>query len=179
MPDKITVVGDPIALLVIVTVPLSLPAAVGLNSTAKLRLCVGDNVTGVPAPLNVKPVPLTLIPEIVTFAFPVSVIVTFCVAELPVFTLPKLRFVELSEIAAVAATPFPLNASMLGELGALLTIETLPLAAPAPVGANCTLNVLLVPGLRDSGKLNEFVANPLPVTLNCITVSTPVPLLLN
>jgi len=36
----------------------------------------------------------------------------------------------------VAATPVPLKATSAGELGALLTIVTLPLAFPAVVGAN-------------------------------------------
>jgi hypothetical protein len=103
------------------------------------------------------------------------VIVTFCFAEFPVFTLPKFKLVELSEIVAVAAIPVPRKANALGELGALLTIDTLPETLPADCGANCTLNVLAAPGLIDSGKPTELVEKPLPVTLNCESVKTADP----
>ena len=178
-PDSVTFAGDPLALLLIVTLPLSLPAVAGLNCTPIVNAWEGDNVTGVPAPLSVNPVPAMLIPEIVTFAFPVSVIVTICVAELPVFKLPKLSAVVLSEIVVEAAIPLPLSATVLGEFGALLTIESPPLELPVACGANCTLNVLVAPGFRESGRLTVLLVNPLPVTPNCVTVNSPVPLLLN
>jgi hypothetical protein len=106
-----------------------------------------------------------LICDIVTFEFPVSVSVTLCCAELPVFTLPKLRLVELNESVDTAATPVPLKAIVLGEVGALLISDTLPVTLPAACGPNCTLNVLAAPGLIESGKLNAPVVNPLPDTL--------------
>lgn len=102
-------------------------------------------------------------------------IVTFCCAEFPVFTFPNVKLVELSEIVAVAAIPVPLKANALGELGALLTIDTLPEALPVDCGENCTLNVLVAPGLIDNGKPTELVENPLPVTLNCDIVKTALP----
>ncbi len=102
---------------------------------------------------------------------------TPCCAELPVFTLPKLRLGELSEIAAVAATPVPVSSKVAGEVGALLRSETPPETLPADCGANCTLNVLEVPGLIDSGSPTELVEKPLPVTLNCEITSTALPLL--
>ena len=103
--------------------------------------------------------------------------VTICCVELPVFTLPKFKLVELSEIVATAATPVPLNGKLLGELGALLTSETPPVTVPADCGPNCTLNVLEAPGLSDSGKPTELVENPLPLTVNCEIVKTAVPVL--
>jgi hypothetical protein len=39
--------------------------------------------------------------------------------------------------------------------------------------------VLLVPGFSESGRFTELLVKPLPVTLNSVTVNTPVPLLLN
>ncbi len=123
-------------MLEIVTLPVSLPVAGGLNCTPIVIFCDGDKVTGVPAPLKVKPVPVLLIPEIVTLALPVSVIVKFWVVALPVLTFPKLKLEALTEIVAVAATPLPFSATVLGEVGALLTIETLPLVVPGPCGAN-------------------------------------------
>ena len=43
---------------VTVTLPLALPAEAGAKVTVKLVLCPAVNVTGVEAPLRVKPVPL-------------------------------------------------------------------------------------------------------------------------
>lgn len=112
-----------------------------------------------------------------TLAFPVLVSVTLCCAELPVVTLPKLRLLVLCEIVEVAATPVPDKDNAVGDVGALLTSETLPVALPADCGANCTLNTLLAPGLIESGNATELVVNPLPVTLNCEIVKTALPLL--
>jgi hypothetical protein len=117
--------------------------------------------------------------EMVTLALPVSVIVKLCEAELPVFTLPKLRPDGLSESVSVEATPVPLKTTAVGEFGALLTRERLPATVPADCGKNCTLNVVDVPGFRESGRFTVPLLNPLPVTLNCVTVSTAVPVLLN
>lgn len=84
-------------MLVIETLPVSLPAAEGLNCTPKEKCIPGATATGVPAPDSAKPVPLTLICEIVTCALPILLSVTVCDAELPVFTLPKLRLLALAE----------------------------------------------------------------------------------
>jgi hypothetical protein len=112
----------------------------------------------------------------VTFAFPLLVTVTFSDDEDPVFTFPKLKDVVLKESSSVAATPVPLRVIILGEVGALLTIDTLPLAAPEEVGANWRLIVADWPALRESGTDSPLVLNPLPVTLTCEIVNVPVPL---
>ena len=44
--------------------------------------------------------------------------------------------------------PVPLNATLSGDPGALLKIETLPLALVVVVGENVTLKVTLLPGFR-------------------------------
>jgi hypothetical protein len=110
---------------------------------------------------------------------PVFVSVSVCVAELPVFTLPKLRLLELKLRVSVAATPAPVSATEAGEPGALLVMVRLPLALPADVGANCTLNVFDCPAFTDNGKVNPLVLNSLPVTLTWETVNAPVPVSLS
>ena len=124
------------------TLPLSVPAAVGEKTTAKLRCCPAESVTGVPAPLKANPAPLSVIVEIVTLALPVFVTVTDCVDEDPSFTLPKARLVLLNERVCDAATPMPLNATVAGEFGALLTMETAPLTVPADAGEKTTLKLV-------------------------------------
>ena len=157
VPDRVIVAGEPVALLVTVTVPVAFPAAIGLKTTLKVRLCFGVRLTGVPAPLRLNPAPAAAMLEIVTLAFPVLVTVTDCVADAPVLTLPKLRLFELNESAWVDATPEPLKPITAGLFGALLTIETLPLAEPADAGANSTLNVPDWLGLSDKGRVSALV----------------------
>jgi hypothetical protein len=51
VPDSATVAGDPVALLIIVMLPLAAPAVVGLNWTVSVRFCDGESVTGVLPPV--------------------------------------------------------------------------------------------------------------------------------
>src|SRR6201998_3797641 len=118
--------GEPGALLAMVTLPLSAPAAAGPKITLKVEACPGVSVTGALAPLRVKPAPLSEICEICTLAFPELVMVTGRLDELPSFTLPNARLVVLKDRLRVAATPVPLRGKLAGELGALLTTLTLP-----------------------------------------------------
>src|SRR5260370_29891535 len=87
-------------------------------------------------PLALKPAPVTVTPEMVTLEFPLLVSVTGNPPLPPTFTLPKLRLVGLAPSKNVAATPVPLRARVRGEPGALLLMETLPLALPVAEGAN-------------------------------------------
>ena len=52
VPESVIVAGDPVALLVTVTLPLSLAAEVGLKMMLNVKVCEGLSVTGVLAPLN-------------------------------------------------------------------------------------------------------------------------------
>jgi len=61
----------------------------------------------------------------------------------------------------------------------LLTIVTEPLAFPVAVGANCALKLVDWPAFSESGNARELVEKLLPVTLTCVIVSVPVPLLVN
>src|SRR3989442_12722300 len=63
----------------------------------------------------------------------------------------------------------------LGELGALLTSETLPDALPVAVGANCTLKVLDCPAARVRGEVSPLMLKPAPVKLACAMVKLAPP----
>jgi hypothetical protein len=134
LPERVIVAGEPVALLVIVTLPLTLPVAVGLNITLKVNFCNGVSVTGTLTPLSVYPVPAAPIAEICTFELPVLVIVTGCVEDVPFVTFPKLTAFVLSVRISVAATPVPVSATTVGDVAALLTNVILPLADPAAAG---------------------------------------------
>ena len=58
--------------------------------------------------------------------------------------------------------PVPLRATVSGEPGALLVIEILPLAAPAEVGENMAVNVLLCPEVSVIGRDNPLMLKPVP-----------------
>ena len=169
------VAGEPVALLVIDTLPVSLPAAEGLNCTPKEKCIPGATATGVPAPESAKPVPLTPICEIVTWALPVLLSVTVCDAELPAVTLPKLRLLALAESVYVGAGLLPLSVTLAGEFVALLTIETLPLSVPAADGLNCTLNDTLCPTASVTGTVAPVTAKPVPLAAICETATEELP----
>jgi len=98
----------------------------------------------------------------VTFEFPLFVSVVLREALLPTFTFPKPKFVGFAPSRRVVATPVPLRAMTVGEVGALLASETLPGTPPRAAGANATLKFELCPGLRVKGKVSPLVENPFP-----------------
>jgi hypothetical protein len=77
--------------------------------------------------------------------------------------------------ATVAATPVPLSDIPNGELPALLTTETPPVALPAAVGAKVTLNDALCPAARVSGTEIPLLVKPVPVTLTWEMLTLPLP----
>src|SRR5216683_7227467 len=110
-----------------------------------------------------------------TFEFPV--LVRLALSELlPLrFTLPKLRLVGFAVSRKVAVTPVPLRARVRGEPGALLVMETLPLALPVAEGANCALNVVLCPAASVSGTDKPAMPKPVPEALAAEMVTLAVP----
>jgi hypothetical protein len=157
VPDKL-IVGDELALLASVTVPVALPAEVGANLIESVAACPAESAAGVAIPLPVNSAPDTLTCEIFKFALPEFVIVTAWVPELPSVTFPNGTLVELTVIAGVVATPVPLSETVEGEVGALLVSEMLPGELPAVVGANVTLKLAAPPAAIMAG-----VARPLIV----------------
>jgi hypothetical protein len=145
------------------TVPFTAPIAVGANFTLSVMLCEAAIVVGVVTPVAEYPVPLTVICERFAVEFPVFVMVTFCAAVVPMLTLPKLKLAGVAVSVELAATPVPERATVAGELGALLTIERLPLKLPAVSGANCAVKVLLCPAAIANGVVNPLTLKPVPL----------------
>src|SRR6266852_6601992 len=130
-------------------------------------------------PLALKPAPVTVTLEMVTLEFPLLVSGTGNALLPPTFTLPKLRLVGLAPSKNVATTPVPLKARVRGEPGALLVMETLPLALPVAEGANCALNVVFCPAASVSGTDKPAMLKPVPKALAAEIVTLAVPELLN
>src|ERR1700733_4011382 len=173
VPLKAIVVGEFGALLTIEMLPLTLPADVGANLALNVVLNPAPSVSGVAIPVVLKPAPVTVTAEIVTVALPLFVSVMVCELFVPVATLPNAALVGVA--ASCACVPVPLNAIVVGEFGALLTIEMLPLAFPADVGANLALNVVLSPAPKVTGVVIPVVLKPAPVTVTAEMVTVALP----
>jgi len=84
------IVGELLALLLTATLPDTAPAVVGAKVIMTVAVWLGASVVPF-APVALKPAPVAVVPEIMTFELPVFVSVTFSVALLPSFTLLKLK----------------------------------------------------------------------------------------
>ena len=123
-----------LALLVSDSVPVSVPAAVGLYVTVKFTDCPAANVAGTVRPVTVTPVPVNDIFVIEADPAPVFASFTVCVAWLPTATLPKATDAGVAVSAAEAAAAVPLTVMLIGEPTALLVTVILPDNVPAAVG---------------------------------------------
>ena len=121
-------------MLAIEMLPMALPGDVGANCAVKVVFCPAGIVKGSDNPLKLKPEPEAPPDVIVTLAVPPFVRVIVCGALLPTATFPKATLAGLA--LSCACTPVPLSAIAIGEPGALLVIETLPLELPVEAGEN-------------------------------------------
>jgi len=107
---------------------------------------------------------------------PVLVMVSVCVPEFPIVTLPKATLVGLA-VNAPAATPVPDTGIVSVEFVAFDVTVRLPLTAPADVGANETVKVALCPALIVTGVVIPLTLNPAPVIPTCVTDTLVPPVL--
>ena len=89
------IVGELLALLLTATFPVTAPAVVGANVITRVAVWLGVSVVPL-TPVALKPAPVAVTPEIITFEFPVFVSVTFTDALLPSLTLLKLKLEGLA-----------------------------------------------------------------------------------
>jgi len=128
------------ALLAKVIELLAAPAACGVNVTVNPTLVPAGMVTGNEMPLTLKAPLLELTPVTVTFD-PVADRVPDPEPFEPTVTLPIANVVGFTVNCPGAAEPVPDKGIVNVGLEAFEVIVTLPLAFPAVVGANFTLNV--------------------------------------
>ena len=141
MPLSAIVIGEFGALLTTEMLPVALPEAFGANAALIVADCPAVSVKGVVTPEMLNPVPVTFTCETVTLAEPLFFKVIVCEFVLPTPVFPKFSLV--GEAPSCACVPVPVSAIASGAFGPLFATETLPLAAPAVVGANCAVNVVL------------------------------------
>jgi hypothetical protein len=82
----------------------------------------------------------------------------------------QVRATESEEVV-----PVPASDKEVGELEALLTTETVPLAEPAAAGANVTVKVALCPPANVIGTERPLVLKPVPVTVSPETTTLALP----
>lgn len=134
VPERIIVFVPLEALVAIRTLPVIAPLVAGSNVAVKVALWPGVKIVPVATPLALKPAPVTLTFEIVTFAVPAFVSVILCVLLLETLTFPKLRLVEFTLRTGVPG--FTVKMAVL-----LVTVPTLL----ATVTENCApLSALVV-----------------------------------
>jgi hypothetical protein len=167
-------IGEPTALLVTVTLPLKVAPVLGANVTLNMTLVPAAMLRGVVTPLTLNPVPFAITCETVTVPVPVLVRVPCSVLLLPTLTLPKLRLRGL--VLSRYDKPTPESAMVVGELVALLTTVTVPVAFPPTVGVKLMLKEAPLPASKVKGNGIELELKPAPFTVTCEMVTVPVPL---
>ena len=150
------------AVEVTVTVPVLAPEVAGVNETLKLVLWPAVRVTGGLMPLTLNPVPVTATCEIEMLVLPVFVTVSDRVWVCAICTLPKLRLVGFAP-SAPAVTPVPDRGIFNVGFDAVEVMATLPLTAPAAVGVNETLKLVLCPAVSVTGVVIPLRLNPDPL----------------
>jgi hypothetical protein len=82
-------------------------------------------------------------------------------------------------VCGVVDTPVPEVLIVAGEFVASLVMDTLPVTAPAVVGANCTLTVADWFGVSISPAVTPVALNPAPITFTFEMVTLALPLLVS
>jgi hypothetical protein len=173
LPASVITCGEPGALSVKVMLPVAAPAVVGVNVTLNVSDWPPLIVFGSESPLIPNSLPESVARLIVTFELPVFVSVTVCVLLWFTCTFEKVK-VE-GEIERPACVAVPVSETIKGEFEASLMIVSAPEAAPAAVGANCTVSVLLWPTASATDGLPPVTLKPEPVTVACETFTVAVP----
>lgn len=176
VPATNTEFGELVALLIIVTVPVTLPVTVGAKTTFISAVCPAAIVAPTKPPLIPNPVPVIPTCEMVRLEFPVFFTATPRGIEPPTTSFPKFRLDVDSEMVRVALPPVPLKAMVYVGFEALLLIVTLPVTLPEAVGANATVKLFVPEAASVSGTVMPLILNPVPLTvaLEIVKVAPPV-----
>jgi hypothetical protein len=154
--------------------PLTAEAELGANTALNVTLEFGAIVVDVDSPVKLTPVPLAANCENVSVALPLFLSVIGCEFVFPTTTFPKLTFDALADTNA--CRPTPLSEIAAAALSVLFPMETAPVTAPGPVGANLTATRIAFPGARVAGAESPFTVKPAPEIVAGFMATLPVPL---
>jgi hypothetical protein len=163
-PDSATVVGEVVALLKIVTVPVAFPPTMGVKLILKDACFPASKVKGTGIEEELKPAPATVTCEMVTVPVPEFSRVRLWVLLLPRFTFPKFmeEGVGVSKRVWLFWPRNVIGMSMLGALSASLTSKRLPLKVPSELGFTVALKVVLWPAGTVRGNESPERVKPAP-----------------
>ena len=176
VPLTETEFGELVALLVIVTFPITLPVALGAKTTFNSEVCPAAIVVPRIPLSTLNPVPVTAICEIVRLEFPVFLTATPRGIDPPTTSFPKFKLDVESEMVRVALPPVPLRAMVYVGFEALLLIVTLPVTLPDAVGPNATVKLFVCEAANVRGTAMPLIVNPVPLTaaLEIVKLEPPV-----
>ena len=145
-----------------VMLPLTVAAEVGVNTTVMTLEEPALMVTGVAMPETLKGAPLTLIIETFRSALPLFESVTFVLVLLPTAALPASRLDGLTAscgagVAATADTPICTGAMLPLAAWKVKVPESLPAADPV----NQTSKLVVCPAVRVNGKFTPEIVKAL------------------
>src|SRR5580704_16947559 len=191
------------ASLVTARLPLELPAACGVNVTAKALRWPAARVRGKVIPLILKPRPLTVTLRTVTFMLPELIRVADRVWLAPILTLPKARLagettswpepIPVPETGTLRAVGQVVNATTVSlprppngvgrRFGRFIEIvpikEMVPVTAPFEAGVKFTETGALCPPCSVMGRVSPLRANSVPETAMRAMVTAILPGLVN
>jgi hypothetical protein len=136
VPVKLTVCELPLALSVIVKVPVRVPAAVGVKVTLIVQLAPA--LTLLPQVLVWEKSPLAVMLEMVSVALPVLVRVTICAVLLVPDNWAE-KVSEEDDKLTAGPVPVPLKPTVCGLFAALSVIVRLAVSVPRAKGAKVML----------------------------------------
>jgi hypothetical protein len=164
VPVSETVRGLPLALSVIVMVPLRAPVAVGVNVT----LIVQFMLAGTDAPhvfVSAKS-PEAVIEVIFSARLPLLVSVIIFAGELVVVTswLPKFKLVGATTATGALAVPVPVSVANWALLGSTSVNTSLAISVAATEGVNVTLTLHEAPAARLAPHVFDEIAKSVAAT---------------
>jgi hypothetical protein len=154
--------GEAEAFETIAMLPLAAPGVNGVKLVVKVKLWPAARVRGVLKPLMPNPVPAKVTFEMMTLEPPELTKVAVSVPLLPTCTLPKLSGPALR---VPEVTPAPDRGIVSEDAGLLVVIARFTLLLPAACGENTTLNKVLAPVARVSGRLMPLTVYPAPAAI--------------
>jgi hypothetical protein len=154
VPLKFTVAGDSLALVLIETVPFSVPAAIGLNATLKVALDPAASFVGAPIPDRLNPVPTISALKIFSSLVPVFDTLIVCGASVFTVTLPKVAAdgVMLSARVLPPESPIEPHPESVSP-AAIIAMGMVKLAVKRRI-PRTDLNTQKPPNLRSAGRFD-------------------------
>ncbi len=182
LPVRVMVCVPPLASSLMVTTPVRVPLAVGVNVTAMVHVlatATGDEIEQVVLGSKAKS-PLASSAVMVRGLLPELVNVTDCVAAVvPTTVLPKVRLDGLSEIPG--AIPVPLSATFCVPPLTLSLMVTIPARGPSALGVNVAAMMQLAPAATGVEVEHVELASSAksPLALMAVIVSEVLPVFVN